>query len=121
MQRSQPSKSLPQRLTRSTAPKDIPSEDGEDEDAGDEEEAEQISGNEVQESETENEDLDDEQQGLQQGRYPSRSRARVDLYDPAQIDKQNRASRQRAVLPFFALPPSFFLFATAPGTFSRFF
>ena len=39
---------------------------------------------------------DDEQPGEGQGRYPSRSRARVEHYNPADFEQQHRARRRRA-------------------------
>lgn len=53
---------------------------------------------EIGEAEEEDEQLgeDDEQPGEGQGRYPSRSRARVEHYNPADFEQQHRARRRRA-------------------------
>lgn len=37
----------------------------------------------------------EEQQGVGVGRYPSRSRARVEHYNPSLLDQQHRARQQR--------------------------
>ena len=106
MQRGQPGELVRQRATRSTAVnhnqalknRTLEETQGTIKSIEDEEVAELVSDNdEGQESVTEEEDLDIEQQDLPQGRYPSRSRTRVDHYNPTQIEEQDRARRQRLV------------------------